>query len=567
MRQYFTKQISFAFLVTLPLIVNIAHAADIKAESRINAVTVFPGMAEITRETTLELPEGSSTIIFSDVPQNLIADSLRLAGSANGGLVLGAVELKAVPTLPDPNAQSNHQNKIADIEKKIEALQAANQALDSRDNFINKITNQAINNTHAEIEIGALKAEGWPAAWGSIEEALRDGLIRRQNNNRDITALQQQLSALRSGVGNGSNSPALFQITAAVEAKKNIKATLQLKYQISGAYWTPVYEARLDTSDNQLEILQFADIRQQTGEDWHNVALTLSTARPNLQGQLPAFTPWVLRFFQPIMASTQRARREEMMMKSMVAQNALQAPAAAGAVAEMDASMVEDKVQEKAQTAMATVQAGDYAAQYIINGRSSIASGESGTKLAIQSLKQEARLLAKTAPRFDQRAFLHVAFTLSGETPLLPGSVALFRDGSFVGRTSFDQLLRPAEEKDFGFGADDMIRVKYRPQEDKTSESGLLGNDKNVKRRHLMEVENLHKNTIPVMVYDLIPIAGDDAIRIELDEKSTSTGFSRDIDSIPGLVRWRQEMKHKDKNKWELGYSIRYPKDKQIQGL
>ena len=50
------------------------------------------------------------------------------------------------------------------------------------------------------------------------------------------------------------------------------------------AYWAPTYDAMLTTGredgEPTIELVRRADIVQNTGEDWTDVALTLSTTRP-----------------------------------------------------------------------------------------------------------------------------------------------------------------------------------------------------------------------------------------------------------------------------------------------
>ena len=42
--------------------------------------------------------------------------------------------------------------------------------------------------------------------------------------------------------------------------------------------------------------MQIGEVRQRTGEDWSNVRLTLSTARPSVSARLPELDPWFIEF-------------------------------------------------------------------------------------------------------------------------------------------------------------------------------------------------------------------------------------------------------------------------------
>ena len=70
-----------------------------------------------------------------------------------------------------------------------------------------------------------------------------------------------------------------------------------------GARWAPLYDARLDTGTRErkpaLELVRRAEIVQQTGEDWSDVALSVSTVRTAKGGSAPELRPLIVRYPQP----------------------------------------------------------------------------------------------------------------------------------------------------------------------------------------------------------------------------------------------------------------------------
>jgi uncharacterized protein (TIGR02231 family) len=88
--------------------------------------------------------------------------------------------------------------------------------------------------------------------------------------------------------------------TATMVARVNIDALqgtsvkLEFSYQLGDAWWWPVYDARLNTESGKIDLVQLAQVQQRTGEDWSNVKLTLSTARPSAGAALPDLQTWFL---------------------------------------------------------------------------------------------------------------------------------------------------------------------------------------------------------------------------------------------------------------------------------
>ena len=69
-----------------------AAATELTATSRIDAVTVFPSSAEVTRLAKLKFDKGDHTVIFADLPASAIQNSIRVEGKATGALEIGSVD-------------------------------------------------------------------------------------------------------------------------------------------------------------------------------------------------------------------------------------------------------------------------------------------------------------------------------------------------------------------------------------------------------------------------------------------------------------------------------------------
>src|SRR6187397_3000337 len=90
------------------------RAADIEATSAVDAVTVYPDGASVTRLITLDLPAGDNTLVAKDFPLTLDPSSLRVEGEGGAKLTIGAIDTR--PPRPVPPAN------LSEIDKRIEAL-------------------------------------------------------------------------------------------------------------------------------------------------------------------------------------------------------------------------------------------------------------------------------------------------------------------------------------------------------------------------------------------------------------------------------------------------------------
>ena len=102
-------------------------------------------------------------------------------------------------------------------------------------------------------------------------------------------------------------------------------------------------------------------------------------------------------------------------------------------------------------------------------------------------------LTVRTVPKRDQKAYLYAKVTIARGSPILPGQVALFRDGTFVGNGRLPQLS-PGEEYELGFGADDARARDATPSPRRNAaRPGSSSTSKTDVRNFRITLKNLHE--------------------------------------------------------------------------
>src|SRR5262249_3243328 len=107
----------------------------------------------------------------------------------------------------------------------------------------------------------------------------------------------------------------------------------------------------------------------------------------------------------------------------------------------------------------AAAEIGSFQVAFKIAGRVSIGAADGAKSLRISTANIAPDLLVRSVPVIDPTAFLEASFKQTEDATLLPGKVAIYRDGAFVGRgqmaaASKDETVR------LGFGADDKIKIE-----------------------------------------------------------------------------------------------------------
>ena len=113
---------------------------------------------------------------------------------------------------------------------------------------------------------------------------------RQREIDRELVRLEAQRNA---------DPPRKMEVKIDLTAEAATPATLRVSYSVRGARWSPIYDARLDSGARDrkpaLELVRRAEIVQNTGEDWRDVDLAVSTVRTAKGGSAPDLRPLIVR--------------------------------------------------------------------------------------------------------------------------------------------------------------------------------------------------------------------------------------------------------------------------------
>ena len=188
------------------------------------------------------------------------------------------------------------------------------------------------------------------------------------------------------------------------------------------------------------------------------------------------------------------------------------------------------------------------------------------SKLLLGTFDAESKPRVYIHPQQSTEAHLVIHTKLKGESPILPGRVKIFRDGTFTGIVSFP-MLQPGGEYDLSFGLDDKVIVKRRTLRDEKQEEGLFTKDNQIVREYATELQNLHDTDIEVFIKEATPVPKNEKITVDLRPQFTTKGYKKDDDNIKGLLSWQFDMRPKEKKEVKLGWLVGWPKDHKLQGL
>ncbi len=521
----------------------------------VSAVTVYPDRARVTRSGVVTLEPGLCRLEVSELPQRLTPDSVRASGRAAAPLRLLGVDVRRDFYVEAP------AERVRELQQQVEALQDELQAVDAQTALIER-EREAMEALTGQAEIyarglayGKTTISDQMACFDALRERAEDHNAerlaleaRRRDLKRQLMKQQQELDQLR-GAGKRERYTALIE----VDASQACEMTLELTYLVSGAGWSPLYDARLpdarlvdDGDAPTLELGYLAQVRQQTGEDWPDIQLTLSTARPALAETLPELDPWYVG------PAPSRPMQVDM-MDSAAAAPAMQMRA--GATPPPAEALME------AEPVVATVEHTGAAVTYRAPGAATIPADGAAHKATVARLQLAPQIDYVAAPKLVEAAYRRATVVNDSPYILLPGAVNLFVGETFIGATEID-LSPPDGEIALYLGPDDRVRVT-RELKRREVDKKLIGGQRRLSYRYDVSLENLLPVAAEVTLYDQIPVARHEDVKVKLTAADPALSEQDDM----GILTWRLTLAPGEKKTARFEFLVEHPRDMDVVGL
>lgn len=273
-----------------------ASSAPLTLEGQVTAVTVYQGQALITRTVKLEGVEGLIEVVVTNLPESVLPASLY--AEPGSGVTIRSVRYRVRPV------EADVREEVRQLDAEIEATQdAMNEVavqqkllrdhiayLQQLEQFTAVAANQELKS--GVLDAGTLKdltAFTFDQRGGIAKQELE--LAKRQRElQKQMDLLQRKRNTLSSGSARTVREAVVFANITDPEAPR-----LQLRYLVGNATWSPSYNLRATTKREEVLVEYNASIQQMSGEDWTDVAMTLSTASPSLIAQAPVLDPLVVK--------------------------------------------------------------------------------------------------------------------------------------------------------------------------------------------------------------------------------------------------------------------------------
>lgn len=533
----------------LTLLVSLAFADAQEFLARPTAAVVFADRARVTRHAGATVGSGRQEIVFTGLPASMYTDGV--TADVTGSAVLRGIDLVHV------TATEAADLRVKEIEAQLTKLRRERQtAVDdatarqvelsaieaSRTQSATQLSAQMLVGTRAPAQASSLRT-----TLSAEDAAARAAWREADGRTRD---LDEKIGALERERGNlGSSATDTWKAVVHLEVEKAGRVEIDLDYLVSGASWVPRYDVRGDADAGKVAVSLSALIEQDSGEDWKDVKLTVSSARPGLGTIVPVLDPFWLARPQPVYygyaEDSAPVSRAVMAKPSATMSGAAMGPPPAPPPPPMEVAQAQVDTQLAATT-------------FVVARPEDVPSDGTSRKVLLTTETMDAKLRHITAPRVDARAYLVGEVVNTAEFPLLAGTAGVFLASAYIGDTEL-ATIAPGEKFDVAFGVDDQVTVKRMPKSIKEGASGIIGKRGTSRWDWQVRIKNGHRSAINVVVKEQLPVSTRDDVKVTARPASPAP-TSKD----GGLLDFALTVGAGAEGVVTFGYEVEYPTDLQL---
>ncbi len=505
------------------------------ANSQVEQVTIYQGLASVTRALPIN-GSGEQTLVFSCLSPFIDKDSLSVQAAAN--VNIGEVSIEDLSGEQAAQCQyqgdakvQTGQDNLADINAELEAAYLTKVYLQN----LAKVTQISID--------------------GTLANNVRDLDTQATAINKKILDIQQRQARAQDALNQlmaGSTTSTRNNVTqVSVRTASRSPSSVKLHYQVRGASWQPTYQARLNTESEQLAITASAVIAQQTGENWINVPLTLSSVNPNKNttGQLPNV---------PRLGLYEENNKTVSVQPMMEPAYAPVPVVVSGRMSEADAM---DAGMAPLPSFTVSSQNKNGIIEYKLPQRISIPSDGRRVRTLLDEQSGPSKVWVRSTPSAELAGYWYASAPFL--TPAwVDGSLQLYRDDNYIGQSRYSyQLLK---EQGIGFGIDPNMIVKQLANEDKQGDQGAFNRTQTLTKTQAYQFTNQHTRPIRLQVLGSEPISRDDDLKVNATYTPPVT--ERDWNDNKGIVAWEFNLRSQQSQTVQSTYQLSYPAKKTLTG-
>ena len=598
-----------------------ANSQKIKEKSitsKVKSATIFLNNAQVTRIKEVKLDKGIQLLKFIGLSPFIDKKSIQIKAKN--------IEIQAVNFKKNYLSKNKKSIELISLEKKLNFLDKEIEKenvnlLTTQEKIRFFKENRSIRGSQT-LTVIALKETA--QFYGDQMNLLN---TKELNSNNTLKRLQREKKLVTKQLEGLTIKNSYFtgEIIVKVTSDLAKNTDFQLIYNVSNVSWYPTYDVRVTDINSPLTIVYKANVKQNSKVDWNNVKLQFSSANPNQSTKAGKITPYFIGYGtrppnyknnideisgyvsdnkgnlpgvsvivkgttigtetnfdgkysikipnskSTLVFSYLGYKTEERLTNNSTINVTMQ---------ENNVSL--DEIVVTARGIKREKKVLGYSASYIKTGKKdsnysipteeivnqtsvsfkiiepyTIKSSNKDYVVSMKTYQTDATYIYYTVPRIEERAFLVASLKNWEQYNLLEGEASIYFEDTFIGTSLIDTRFTK-NNLDISLGVDKNITVKRTKSKDFTTKQ-FIGNKKEETSLWDIAIKNNKRQSIKIIILDQIPISTREEITITLDKS-----FNGELDKKTGEIKWQKIINSNDIEEFQLKYTARYPKNKEL---
>lgn len=546
-----------AALLALPAVpVQAAPLEDDGAKTlntRVSEVTVYADRARVTRRSPLEPAEETRRFAVRGLPGWIDEGSVRAQiVPPSAGQVVDVEVRSTFLARADAEEVRKAEARVREIADEIASLDDERGVLDAQARQIDSIRAFSMEKLPKDAMTRDVKVSSYAEVVEFIAESLRKNARARREVERKRRDLAPELQARQRTLAELQEKAHLEHrsVLVTVSGTKG-KAALELAYMTPGATWEPVTELRARPGAAAVTLASFAVVTQTSGENWEGATVRLSTQRPGATLRIPELEALLVGGSGPSLARAMGAREDTFAraVQEYEGKNVLLRKS------ELNSIVQEQRArQQRMGQVFETLESRGTTAHFEGLSPVTVRSDGRPVRVPLGSDELTAKHRVVAAPEASLNAARIVELVNDSKRPLLPGKVALYLDGAFLGTTE-SGFVAQGESFTLFTGTADGVKLA-RTLDRKRSHMKKHGKKTRLTVSFIVTAENLAQEAVSVSLRDRIPVSETNEVKIDDIRVHPEVKADRN-----GLLKWDVALAPHESKTFRVEYELEYPTD------
>jgi len=502
-----------------------------KVKGNLETVTLYSMGAMITESGKISLNKGINKIAFINLPRTLDPKVLLLQFLGNTKVIsitTGKTDksiwvqdkeykslLDSIESVNRQKAEANYNTAAYTGEK---TMLDANHSIGGSNTGVNTIELQKA-------------MDFYRVRMANIHKLLLASQQTEAELSKLISKLTEKKASMENSFAQHNNI-----IYATLQSEK-VEENFELRYFVNDCGWAASYDLKILDISKPVSLIYQSKLYNNTGTDWNDINLTISTADPSKTAQYPMMSKWVLEEIYPAIYYGYVGKKER---------DKGDLPGVAG------------KYKDSEKEKESTMTASELSIDFNIKDKKSIPSDSKPYLVEMSTISLTPSYRYMAIPKLDAMAYLICGIVDWEQYNLIEGPANVYYDKTYIGASYIAPHLA-SDTLEISIGRDQKVNLKYEKKKDYSKKS-LIGGTITQTFTYEISIRNNNSKDISLDLFDQVPISPNNDISVEVNDVSKA-----DYTKDDGKLQWKVNLKAGESAKYLVSYSIKYPKGRPVQ--